>query len=105
MPIQNKYNNGFSRIDKVLKKTAKDYNLETALYKHKTLKYWHEVAVGFIDEAQRLTQAIDFKKGILIVACLSHEVANQIRILSKRIIYELNQIIGKQMVYAIHLEV
>lgn len=100
-----KKNTGFSRIDKVLNKTAKDYNLEAALYKHQTIKYWHEVASGFIEEATKLTQAIDFKKGVLTVACLSHEVANQIRILSKRIIQELNQIIGKQMVYAIYVEV
>ncbi len=101
---KNNYN-GFSRIDKVLGKTAKDYNLETALYKHKTLKHWHEVASGFIEEARRLTQAIDFKKGVLTVACLSSEVASQVRLLAQRIIYALNQIIGKQMVYAIYVEV
>lgn len=101
---KNNYN-GFSRIDKVLNKTAKDYNLETALYKHQTLKYWHEVASGFVEDAKKLTQAIDFKRGVLTVACLSKEVANQVRLLSERIIYALNQIIGKRMVYAIYVEV
>jgi hypothetical protein len=94
----------FSRIDKVLGKTAKNYNLESALYKHKTLKHWHEIASAFLDEAKELTKAINFEKGVLTVACLSREVATQVKFLAQRIIYALNQFLGKQMVFAIYVE-
>jgi hypothetical protein len=52
-----------------------------------------------------MTQAIDFKKGILVIACLSKDIASQVRLLSDRIIHALNQVLGKQLVYAIHVEV
>ena len=96
---------GFQKIDRVIKQTAKQYNLEIALYRHKTLKHWREVAGAFVEEAAALTQAIDFKKGVLTVACLSREVASKLRLLAQRIIYALNQLLGRQVVYAIYLEV
>ena len=105
MATKQNFNKGFSRINKVLDTTAKNYHLEAALAKHKTLKHWAEVAGAFIEEAKNLTQAINFEKGVLTVACVSKEVANQVKLLASRLIYALNQIIGKQLVYAIYVEV
>ena len=99
------YQKGFSKIDKLLGQTAKQYSLENAVYKHKTIKHWHDVASGFIDGAKELTQATDFKKGVLTVACLSREIASKVKLLAQRIIYALNQVLGKQMVFAIYVEV
>lgn len=96
---------GFYKIDKVLGVAAKNYKLEHVMHKHRTLKHWHGVASGFIEEASNLTQAIDFKKGILIVACLTKEIASKVRLFSERIIYALNQALGKQLVFGIHVEV
>jgi hypothetical protein len=96
---------GWTGIDKVLKQNAKNYNLETALYKHKALKLWQEIAGGFVEEAGKLTQAVDFKKGILTVACLSRELASKIRLLSEQIITALNELMGQRVVYAIYVEV
>ena len=105
MNSKDNYNKGFSKIDKVLNKTAKHYNLENALYKHKALKHWQEIASAFVEEAAVFTQAVDFQKGILTVACLSREVASKIKLLAQRIISALNDILGRQMVYAIYVEV
>ena len=105
MDTKDNYNKGFSKIDKVLNKTAKNYNLENALYKHKTLKHWQEIASAFVEEAAGFTQAVDFQKGVLTVACLSREVASKIRLLAERIIAALNELLGRQMVYAIYVEV
>lgn len=96
---------GFSKIDKVINKTAKQYHLESAYYKYKTTKYWHRVAGAFIDDVKELTQVMDFKNGVLKVACLSREVAIKINLLSKRIIFALNQALGKTVVFAIYIEV
>lgn len=105
MNSKDKYNKGFSKIDKVLIKTAKHYNLEAAVYRHKALKYWREIASIFVEEAAGFTQAVDFQKGVLTVACLSREVASKIKLLAQRIIAALNELLGRQMVYAIYVEI
>ncbi len=95
---------GFAKIDSLLSRTAKQYNLENAMYRHKALKYWTEVACAFVDEAKDLTRALDLNKGVLTVACLSREVAARLKLLAQRIIHALNQALGRQMVYAIYIE-
>src|SRR5579863_1424749 len=95
------YNKGFSKIDKVLNHTAKHYNLEAAVCRHRALKHWQQIASAFVEEAAKLTQAVDFKKGVLTIACLSREVASKIKLLAQRIIVALNQLLGRQMVYAL----
>lgn len=105
MDNRKKQYKGFSKIDKLVSQTAKQYNLENALYRHKTLKYWQDVAAAFVEEAKDLTQAIDFKKGILTVACLSREVASKLRLMADRIISALNELVGRNVVFAIYIEV
>lgn len=97
--------NGFSRIDNILEKNIKNQNLQTAFHKHRALKCWHEIAGSFILEAKDLTQAIDFKKGVLVVACLSREVANKIKVLAEKIVEALNLVLGARLVFAIYTEV
>jgi hypothetical protein len=94
----------FTKIDRVLKTTAKNYKLEKAVQKHKLLKVWQEVVSGFVEGAEKATQAFDFQKGVLSVACLSKEIAYQIKVLSQRIIYALNQVIGFNAVFALQVE-
>jgi hypothetical protein len=95
----------YTKIDKVLSQTAKHYKLETALHRYQALNHWEEVVVSFITEAKNQTRAIDLQKGVLVVACLSKEVAYQLKLLAQRIIYALNQLLGKSVVYAIRVEV
>jgi hypothetical protein len=102
---KNNYSKGWTSIDKAIRQNAKNQNLETALYRHKALKLWLEIAEGFVKEARQLTQAVDFKKGILTVACLSREVASKIRFLAEQIITALNELMGKRVIYAIYVEV
>lgn len=96
---------GFTKINKLVDQAAKNHNLQTALYRHNTLKNWQQAVSGFIEEARESTRAVDFKKGTLFVACLSREIAAQIRLLTQRIIYALNQLLGRQVVFAISVEV
>ncbi len=97
--------NGFCRVDKVIRKVAKDHRLEQVLYKHKTLKSWAGVAGAFVEEAKEQTQAIDFRRGVLIVACLSKNVAYKLKMLASRIISALNQYLGRQVVFALQVEI
>jgi hypothetical protein len=51
-----------------------------------------------------LTQAVDFKKGVLTVACLSREVASKIKLFAESILEALNQVLGARLVFAIYTE-
>jgi len=94
----------YVKIDKVLSQTAKNYKLESAVHKYKALKAWEKAASGFIVEAKGQTKAIDLRQGILVVACLTKEIAYQIKLLAQRIIYEINKLLGKSIVFAISVE-
>jgi len=94
----------YTKIDKVLSQTAKNYKLEAAVHKYKALKAWEKAAAGFIAEAKGQTKAIDLRQGILVVACLSKEIAYQIKLFAQRIVYEINKLLGKSIVFAISVE-
>jgi hypothetical protein len=95
----------YTKIDKVLNQTSKRYKLDQVLHRYQVLKYWEEAAVAFVREAKEQTKAVDLQKGVLTVACLSEEIAHQIKIFAQRIIYALNQLLGKQLVFAINVEI
>lgn len=103
--MRQNYHKGFTPINRILSKTAKNYHLESALYRHEALKQWEKVAGEFIENANGQTKAIDFKKGVLTIACLSREAAYQVRVMVERLILALNQILGKRLIYAIAVEV
>jgi len=105
MPQKQNFNKGFMPLKKLLKETAKEYHLESTLNRQKALTTWHGVVSGFIEDAQRLTQAVDFNKGVLTVACLSREAAYKMKLMAERIIAALNEVLGQRMVYAIYMEV
>jgi hypothetical protein len=99
------FQKGFTPLNKLLKNTAKEYHLENAMYRHKALTAWAEAVSKFVEDAQNLTQAIDFNKGVLVVACLSQDVASKVKLMAERIMEQLNNLIGHRVVYAIYVEV
>jgi hypothetical protein len=100
-----RYSNGFSKVGSVLKKTAKEKKLQAALYKYQVIKSWEQTVCGFLEEAGRLSKAIDFQDGKLIIACLTKDMADKLYLFSKQIITALNELIGRKIVYAIFIEV
>ena len=105
MQNKNNFSKGWVSIGKAITHNDKNKSLEAALYRHQAIKLWQEIAASFVEEAKQLTQAVDFKKGVLTVACLSREVASKIKLLSAQILAALNELMGKQVVYAIYIEV
>ena len=73
-----KIQKGFNSVGAVLPDRIKQYKLQKAFYKHQAIRFWQDAAHGFAEELGRETRAIDLKNGILIVACLSKELAYQI---------------------------
>src|SRR5690348_1248946 len=96
-----KYDHSFSKIDKIIPKTAQQYQLQEAMVKHQVLRYWEEAATAFIAEADTLTKALYFEGGVVVIACLSEQLAKEIRLFAARIVYALNQLIGKNVVESI----
>jgi Dna[CI] antecedent, DciA len=105
MPKYTKKHNGFVKIDKVLPGAAKQHKLENALYKYQAVKNWEKALCNFFTEAQGQTKVLDFKSGVLTVACLSRDLAYEIKLIINRLIYALNQLLGKNLVFAIRVEV
>ena len=103
--MKQKHYQGFTQVNKILPGKIKEYKLEKAFYKHQALKYWQAAAAKFLEQAEEQTHALDLRNGILVVACLSKELAYQIKLLAQRIAYELNRLIGKAVVFAIYTEI
>ena len=100
-----KTHKGFTKINKVLPGRIKEYKLEKAFYKHQVIKHWEQAAMRYVGDVKDKARAIDLKNGVLVVACLSKELAYQIRLLAKRIMDDINQLVGKTVVFAIYTEV
>lgn len=77
---------------------------QKALHRHKAISIWGKAAAEFFEEAGEASQAIDFKEGVLFVACLTKDLANKIKMFAKRIIYILNQLLGQELVFALRVE-
>lgn len=96
---------GFSQINNILPSVAKSHKLESALHNYKIRQQWETVVCSFLNNAKGLTKAINLKDGVLTVACLSKDVAYEIKLIAHRIIYALNQTLSKNLVFAIRVEV
>jgi predicted nucleic acid-binding Zn ribbon protein len=96
---------GFTKISKILPEKLKTYNLQSAIDKARVVKVWHQASTRFLEDAVELTKAIDYKAGVLFVACLSQELAYQIKLMASRIILAINELLGKNLVWSIKLEV
>ena len=95
---------GFSKIEPLISQTAKNYKLEATFYKHKIAKHWEPVLAEFLDGVQGKTQVIAYNKGVLTVACLCKKLAYEIKVISQRIAYALNKLLGVSLVFEICVE-
>lgn len=105
MSIKKTKKTGFEDLSKVFKNHPKNKELQEAYVRHKVLKIWGTVAESFFESAKEFTYPVDFKKGILYIACLSKELGQKIKLFSKRIVYALNQILKEELVYSINIEI
>lgn len=103
--MKNQNYKGFTKVGRVLPARIKEYKLEKAFYKHQAIRFWDEAITRCIGEVKNQAKAMDLKNGVLVVACLSRDLAYQIKLLAKRIMDEINRLVGKAVVFAIHTEV
>jgi hypothetical protein len=96
---------GFLKIEPILYRAAKEYKLESAMYKYKLSRHWDKILNSIIRDSEGKTKILDFKKGVLTIACLCRQLAYEIKILASRIINDLNNFLGRQLVFAIRVEV
>ncbi len=81
---------------------AKIFN--QALARHSVLNSWERVIAEFFEGGESQTKAVEFKQGVLLVACLSKELASKIKLFAQRIIYLLNQSLGQTVVYSLQID-
>ena len=92
-------------INKILKTNIEKHNLEGPLLHQKLLSLWDQIVVQFVPDAPGKTMVCALEKGVLRIASLSREIAQKIYEASKRIMYELNSQLGKNLIFSIYLEV
>ena len=105
MENKNKRENRFTSIKFVMPKVAKDHGAEDYFLKHKIFLAWQDVVSGFFEEAKQLTKAMDYRNGTLTVASLSEELGLKIRELSQQLMKALNELLGRNLVFKIIVEV
>ena len=96
---------GFVKVEKILHYSQNSRVFRQAWLQHKAVNLWTEVAGAYLDDAAALTKAVSFNKGILVVACLTKEVAYQVKILALRLLEALNKLLGVLLVYQIEVQV
>ncbi len=92
------------KIEFLVKKSLRTHKLETKVKQYSVCRDWESVVTGLFPNAEKKTMAISFENGILRVASLSKDIADQILVCQKRIIYALNEKIGRDLVYRIRCE-
>lgn len=96
---------GFVRVSQAaLSAHPKSAIFQKALYKHQAVSAWDKAISQFFEGAENQTKAADFKDGVLFIACLSKELAYKIKMFAQRIIYLINQLLGRQLVFALQVE-
>jgi predicted nucleic acid-binding Zn ribbon protein len=97
--------NNFIPLKFAIKEKAVRTKTQRYLNKALVIKNWEDVASKFVPESFELTKAVDYKNGVLYVACLTKEIAYRIKLLAQRLIEKLNTVLGKNLVFAINIEV
>ena len=106
---ENKINNqvrfrGFVKIEPLVYSAAKTYKLEAAFYQQKISKQWDKVLADFFKDSEGKTKVIAFANGVLTVACLCRQLAYEIKTLAGRLVYILNQLLGRPIIRAISVQ-
>lgn len=102
---KSKKSKGFEKMgNAVLRGHPRAEIYKKAFNKYKVISGWNQAVGQFFDNAEGLTKAMDFKDGLLVIACLTKELASKIKMFAERIIYILNSILGKELVFALRVE-
>lgn len=95
---------GFTKIDKVLAGKKIPPEFAKALMRYRAISSCSQVLAELFEQAEGQTKVIDVRGGVLVVGCLSQELAFQIRLYAQRIIAAINQALGKTIIYALKVE-
>ncbi len=94
----------FAKFSQASKNHPKAKILQQAQNQNLVLKNWPKAIDQFFQGAAEQTRALSLKNGELFVACLSKELAYKIKLFARRIIYLINKLIGRELVYNLQVE-
>ncbi len=92
------------KLGKLIKTNLKNHKIEGKIQKYEVCHLWERALLAHLPEANKKTMVTSFERGTLNVAVLSKDMADQITICQKRIIYWINSELGKSLVYKISCE-
>lgn len=100
---RNKHQKGFVPVKKALS-SKQNPKLAQAFNQYQIKQKWNQALAGFFDNTDGQTMVVDFREGVLWVACLSRELAYEIKLLAKRILETLNKLLGRTLVFGLRVE-
>ena len=92
------------KIGKLLNSNIKNHKIENKVKRYEIYRIWEVVLTKYLPEAANNTMITSFERGILQIAVLSKEVANDICVCQNRLCMELNTCMGKNLVYRIYCQ-
>lgn len=92
------------RIESLINYSIKKHKLDSKVKEYRIHHDWEHVINNFLPDAAGKTMIVSLQNGILHIASLSKEIADQITVYQKRLIYELNERAGKDLIFRIHCE-
>ncbi len=95
---------GFQSLGRAAGGAADRLGLQQRLAAELVARSWGRAAEAFVSGAARLSRAVRFEAGRLTVACLSRELAEQLRRFTRSIVGALNRQIGFAAVAELEFE-
>lgn len=93
------------KLGVLIKTNLKNHKIENKIYSYEICNLWERVLLGFLPAAKGQTMATSFEHGVLNIAVLSKDLADQIFLCQKRIMYQMNSEVGKSLVFKIACQV
>jgi predicted nucleic acid-binding Zn ribbon protein len=91
-------------INKTLNENIKKYAIDDRVKHYQVVQVWEKIVTSFLPEAAAKTMAVSFERGVLVVASLSSQVAEKIRMFHDQMVKALNEFIGGVVVQRIQCE-
>jgi hypothetical protein len=92
------------KIGKLIKHNLQEHKIEDKVKAYEVYKLWEKVLTDFLPAASNQTMVTAFNRGTLEVAVLQSDLSDEINLCQQRIIYQLNNLLGKNLVYSIRCQ-
>lgn len=101
---KNETKKGFRPLSEAVRIKSANKKFKEAFESKRVSGLWSGVVEGVFPGASLKTKPLTFRSGVLRVACLSAELAKQLRLFASRLVYFLNAALGAVLVLRLEVE-